>query len=249
MYDGILSTVGNTPIVKLTRLFGSSGFNLYAKMEAFNPGGSIKDRAALSIIESALDLGLIKPGDVVIESSSGNMGIGLAQACVYYKLRFICVVDPKTTQLNIEILKAFGATVDLVSTPDSQTGEFLQARINRVKTLLRSIENSFWSDQYCNPDNPLAHHRTMHEISAALNGKIDYLFCATSTCGTMRGCAEYVRANKLQTQVYAVDAVGSIIFGGNPTERLIPGHGAAVRPHSIKLIWPTSAFMSLISNV
>src|SRR5262245_10167614 len=118
MYEDILSVIGNTPLVKLTRIFRSSNFNLYAKLEALNPGGSIKDRVARGIIENALSRGLIKPGATVIESSSGNMGIGLAQVCAHYGLRFICVVDPKTTRLNIEILKAFGATVDLVSTPD-----------------------------------------------------------------------------------------------------------------------------------
>jgi cysteine synthase A len=230
MNEGILSTVGNTPLVKLTRLFKSSGFNLYAKMESFNPGGSIKDRIALNIIENAIKMGLVKPGDTIIESSSGNLGIGLAQICVYYGLRFICVVDPKTTKSNIGILKALGAIVDVVSTPDPQTGEFLQARINRVKSLLRKIENSFWPDQYRNPDNPLTHYRTMHEIANALNGNIDFLFCAASTCGTMRGCAEYIKSHGLQTKVYAVDAIGSVIFGGKPAKRLIPGHGAAVRP-------------------
>ncbi|HKX27096.1 MAG TPA: 2,3-diaminopropionate biosynthesis protein SbnA [Blastocatellia bacterium] len=230
MHESILSTVGNTPLVKLNRLFRSSGFNLYAKLEAFNPGGSIKDRAALGIVKHALAHGLIKPGDTVIESSSGNMGIGLAQVCAYYGLRFICVVDPKTTRTNLEILRAFGAIIDLVSTPDPQTGEFLQARIDRVQTLLQTIDHSFWPDQYRNPGNPLAHHRTMQEISVALDGKIDLLFCATSTCGTMRGCAEYVRAHKMSTKVYAVDAVGSVIFGGPFARRLIPGHGAAVKP-------------------
>lgn len=234
MYECILSTIGNTPLVKLTRLFKSSGFNLYAKMESFNPGGSIKDRAALNIIERALALGLIKPGDTIIESSSGNMGIGLAQVCAYYGLNFICVVDPKTTTMNIEILKAFGATVDLVSTPDPQTGEFLQARLNRVKALLGTIDNSFCTDQYRNLDNPKAQHRTMREIAEELNGDVDYLFCATSTCGTMRGCAEYIKAHKLRTKLYAVDAVGSVIFGGKPAKRLIPGHGAAVRPDLFK---------------
>jgi N-(2-amino-2-carboxyethyl)-L-glutamate synthase len=230
IHKGILSAIGNTPLVKLTRIFRSSGFNLYAKMEGVNPGGSIKDRAALSIIENALALNLIKPGDTIIESSSGNMGIGLAQVCSYYGLRFICVIDSKTTRLNIEILKAFGATVDLVTTPDPQTGEFLQARINRVKALLRKIDDSFWPDQYRNIHNPLAHHRTMQEIARALNGEIDFLFCAASTCGTMRGCAEYIKSHKLRTKVYAVDAVGSVIFGGQSAKRLIPGHGASVRP-------------------
>jgi N-(2-amino-2-carboxyethyl)-L-glutamate synthase len=234
VHKGILTTIGNTPLVKLTRLFRSSDFNLFAKMESFNPGGSVKDRAALNIIESALDLGLIKSGDTVIESSSGNMGIGLAQVCAYYGLHFICVVDPKTTPLNIEILKAFGAIVDLVSTPDPQTGEYLHARIDRVKTLLGTIDNSFCPDQYRNPGNPLAHHRTMREIAIELNGHVDFLFCATSTCGTMRGCAEYVKTHNLRTKLYAVDAVGSVIFGGKPAKRLIPGHGAAVKPALFK---------------
>jgi N-(2-amino-2-carboxyethyl)-L-glutamate synthase len=230
MYEDILSLVGNTPLVKLTRIFRSSDFNLYAKMEGFNPGGSIKDRAARSIIDNALATGMIKPGATIIESSSGNMGIGLAQVCAYYGLHFICVVDPKTTRLNLEILKAFGATIEMVSTPDPQTGEFLQARIDRVKALLGRIENSFWPDQYRNPYNPTAHHQTMHEIAKELGGKIDFIFCATSTCGTMRGCVEYVKAHKLPTKVYAVDAMGSVIFGGVPAKRLIPGHGSAVRP-------------------
>jgi 2,3-diaminopropionate biosynthesis protein SbnA len=230
IHQGILTTIGNTPLVKLTRLFRHSDFNLYAKIEGFNPAGSIKDRTALNIIKNALDTGLIKPGDTIIESSSGNMGIGMAQICAYYGLRFICVVDPKATRLNIEILKAFGATVDLVSTPDPQTGEYLQARINRVKALLQSIDNSFWPDQYRNQANPEAHHRTMREIVEALNGDVDFLFCAASTCGTIRGCAEFIKAHKLETKIYAVDAVGSVIFGGQAATRLIPGHGAAVRP-------------------
>ncbi len=230
MYNGILSTIGNTPLVKLERVFEDAEFNLYAKLEAFNPGGSIKDRTAFSIIRRAMDMGEIGPRTTVVESSSGNMGIGLAQACAYYGIRFICVVDPKTTPLNIEILKAMGAEVDLVSVPDRATGEYLPARIARVEELLLTIENSFWPDQYSNIYNARAHHQTMGEIVAELNGKVDYLFCATSTCGTMRGCAEYVRDHKLPTKIFAVDAIGSAIFGNKGCKRYIPGHGAALRP-------------------
>ena len=230
MNEGILSVIGNTPLVKLKRIFGSSGFNLFAKLESLNPGGSVKDRSALRIVEDALAIGLIRPGDTIIESSSGNMGIGLAQVCAYYGLCFICVVDPKTTRLNIDILKAFGAAVEVVSTSNSQTGDFLQARLDRVETLRKEIDRSFWPDQYRNLANPMAHHRTMHEIAGALNGEVDLLFCATSTCGTIRGCAEYIRAHRLRTRIYAVDAFGSVIFGGQFAKRLIPGHGAAVRP-------------------
>jgi cysteine synthase A len=166
----------------------------------------------------------------VIESSSGNMGIGLAQACAYYGLHFICVVDPKTTQQNIKILQAYGVEIDIVEEPDAVTGEFLQARLNRVKYLLQEIPNSICPDQYSNEYNAIAHHQTMAEILSELDGKVDYLFCATSTCGTLRGCVDYLRMHGLPTTVIAVDAVGSVIFGGERAHRLIPGHGAAIPP-------------------
>ena len=231
MSAGVLFAIGQTPLVGLQRAFSGMPFRLFAKLEGCNPGGSIKDRAAHLIISRALETGEIGPETVVIESSSGNMGIGLAQACAYYGLRLICVIDPKTTSLNVNILKAYGAEVDLVSTLDPESGEFLQARIKRVQALLDSIDNSFWPNQYCNLYNPMAHHQTMHEIVTELDGKVDYLFCTTSTCGTLRGCAEYVRSRKLRTKIIAVDAVGSVIFGGRKGSRLIPGHGAAICPH------------------
>lgn len=232
MHESILSAIGNTPLVRLDRVFDDLQFNLYAKLEAFNPGGSSKDRPAIKIIRRAIELGAIVPGEtVVIESSSGNMGIGLAQACSYYGVRFICVVDLKTTMQNIRLLEAYGAEVELVAEPDPVTGELLQARIERVKSLLYSTPGSFWPNQYANLDNPHAHHQTMDEIATQLDGKIDYLFCATSTCGTLRGCTEYIREHRLNTKTYAVDALGSVIFGGQKAcYRLVPGHGAAVRP-------------------
>jgi 2,3-diaminopropionate biosynthesis protein SbnA len=228
--EGILSAIGHTPLVRLKRVLEDIQFQLFAKLEAFNPGGSIKDRAAFSIISNALETGEVRSETTVIESSSGNMGIGLAQACAYFGLRFICVVDPKTTNQNIHILEAYGAEVDVVSEPDPSTREFLPARIHRVQTLLRSIPNSYWPNQYSNIYNARAHYQTMHEVVTTLGGSVDYLFCSTSTCGTLRGCAEYALAHNLRTKVYAVDADGSVIFGGSPKKRLIPGHGAAQRP-------------------
>jgi cysteine synthase A len=145
-------------------------------------------------------------------------------------LRFVCVIDPKTTIQNIHLLKAYGAEVDMVLEPDETTGEYLQARLNRVKSLLDSMENTFWPNQYSHRYNPIAHHQTMHEIVTELNGEVDFFFCATSTCGTIRGCAEYVKRHNLRTRIFAVDAVGSVIFGGVNRKRLLPGHGSAVRP-------------------
>lgn len=228
--NGILSTIGHTPIVRLIRALEEMPFQLYAKLEAFNPGGSIKDRAAINIISNALATGDVRPGTTVIESSSGNMGIGLAQACAYFGLRLICVVDPKTAVQNIHILQAYGAEVDVITEPDPVTEEYLPARIRRVQTLLSLIPNSYWPDQYSNTHNAEAHHQTMHEIVTALEGKVDYLLCSTSTCGTLRGCAEYVRSHQLRTKIIAVDAAGSVIFGGESKKRLIPGHGASRRP-------------------
>ena len=228
--ESILSTIGHTPLVRLKQVIPDCSFSLFAKLEGFNPGGSAKDRPALHILQEAMRSGAVKPWTVVIESSSGNLGIGLAQACRYLGLRFICVVDPKTTEQNLRILRAYGAEIDRVSEPHP-TGGFLEARIDRVQTLLQTIEDSFWTNQYANLSNARAHYRTtMDEIATELDGNIDYLFVATSTCGTLRGCAEYVRDHHLDTIIFAVDAHGSVIFGGPPAPRLIPGHGAARRP-------------------
>ncbi|HEU4931268.1 MAG TPA: 2,3-diaminopropionate biosynthesis protein SbnA [Pyrinomonadaceae bacterium] len=227
--EGVLAAIGNSPMVQLKRIFLDTHFHLFAKLEATNPGGSSKDRAALSIISKAIEKGRIRPGTTIIESSSGNMGIGLAQICAYLDLRFICVVDPKTTNQNLDLLKAYGAVVDMV-TDCERPGDFLQARIDRVQALLRLIPDSYWPNQYANHDNAKAYYQTMREIGNSLGRDPDYLFCATSTCGTVRGCAEYVRTYQLKTKVIAVDAIGSVIFGGKARKRLIPGHGAARRP-------------------
>ena len=230
MKEGILSAIGDTPLIKMVNVFSPLRFRLFAKLEMFNPGGSMKDRPAVNMIREGLRSGLIRADSVIIESSSGNMGIGLAQACSYFGLKFICVIDAKTTVQNRVLLQAYGAEVNLVDKPDPETGEFLQARLNRVKELLALHKNAFWTNQYSNTHNSDAHHQTMHEIVTALDGKVDYLFCSASTCGTLRGCSEYIRKQELPTKIIAVDALGSVIFDGKPAKRLIPGHGAAVRP-------------------
>lgn len=228
---GILGAIGATPLVELTRLEPASPFRTFAKLEALNPGGSIKDRSALEMLRESIRSGRVVPGrTVVVESSSGNLGIGLAQVCGYYGIRFRCVVDPKTNQQNIAIMRAFGAEVEVVTETDPVTGEYLPVRIRRVRELLTGTEHAYWPNQYANPLNPRAHHTTMREIVEALAGRLDFLFCSTSSCGTLRGCAEYVRAQGLPTKIVAVDAVGSAIFGLPAGPRLIPGHGAAVRP-------------------
>jgi cysteine synthase A len=229
--DSVLSAVGRTPLVRLSRLFPGADFTVYGKLEALNPGGSIKDRPAALMLQRALDRGVIDRDTVIVESSSGNMGIGLAQACAYRGLRFVCVTDVKTTAQNIAILRAYGAEVECVTEPDPETGELLPARLHRVQQLLERFGNAWWPNQYASRDNSDAHYEsTMFEIVEALDGAVDYVFSATSTCGTIRGCLEFVRAHRLRTQVVAVDAVGSLIFGQTPAKRMIPGLGAGLRP-------------------
>lgn len=230
MIRGILDTIGNTPLVPLLRLFSPQKFRLYAKLESVNPGGSIKDRAALTILRNALEAGLINTDSTIVESSSGNMGIGLAMATSYLGIRFVCVVDPRTTAQNVNILRIYGADVEMVQKPDPVSGEYLPARIARVRALLKTIPNSFWPNQYANYWNAQAHHTTFREIARDLGEFPDVLLCATSTCGTLRGCSDCARLDGAHTRIVAVDSVGSIIFGGPPSKRLIPGMGAAIRP-------------------
>lgn len=231
MGRGILSAVGDTPLVELERIFSSAPFRCFAKLEGLNPGGSSKDRPATAIIEAALAAGTVRPGSLVIEASSGNTGIGLAQACTFYGLRFLCLIDPKTTAQNVDILRAYGAEIELVEQPDPETNEFLTAKLKRVRELLATIEGSFWADQYANVENPASHYRTtMREIVRDLGSPPDFLFCATATCGTLRGCVDYIREHRLETRVVAVDAEGSLIFSSQQKKRLVPGLGSALRP-------------------
>jgi cysteine synthase A len=231
VHQGILSTVGNTPLVRLDRLVPGTSRRIYAKLERFNPGGSIKDRAALNMLRGRVESGQLVPGrSVVIESSSGNLAIGLAQICAYYGIRFICVVDPKTTRQNLAVLRAYQAEVEMIGAPDPDTGEYLPARVRRVQELLASMPHAYRPNQYANPLNAAAQRQTMAEIVAALDGRVDYLFLSTGTCGTLVGCGDYLREQGLPTRIVAVDAVGSAIFGQAPRPRLIPGHGASVIP-------------------
>ncbi|MDQ6423344.1 2,3-diaminopropionate biosynthesis protein SbnA [Paenibacillus sp. LHD-117] len=231
MRDSWLNQIGGTPLVRLSRLFPEQrGIRAYAKLELMNPSGSAKDRPALRILEHAWKDGRIGPGSVVVESSSGNMAISMAAICRLLGLKFICVIDPRTAKQNIEIMKAYGAEVSYVADPDPATGEFLPARLQRVQELLALTPDGFWPNQYGNPHNYLAHSEgTMPEIVREL-GRVDYVIGGVSTCGTMFGCSAYIHASGLPTKVVAVDAVGSVIFGGEKGPRKFPGLGAGIVP-------------------
>ena len=232
MAGGILGAIGGTPLVHLEKIFASSHFDCFAKLEGLNPGGSSKDRPSVAIIEGALQTGEIDSNTLIVESSSGNTGIGLAQVCAYHGLRFRCLVDPKVTQQNIDILTAYGAEVEMIKQPDPETGELLPAKLKRIEEILKTTRNSFWVDQYASPENSGAHYRsTVKEILRDLDGRmLDYLFIATATCGTVRGCLDYLVDHGYPTKVIAVDGLGSQIFSNVQHTRLIPGLGSGICP-------------------
>jgi len=227
--DGILATVGQTPLVRLRRQYAEHDIDVWAKLESFNPTGSAKDRPAVRMLQDAIALGEAGPGTTVIESSSGNLGVALARACRFHGMRFICVVDSRAPSISVETIRALGASVHVVTEPDPATGDLLVARLALVAQLLERTPGAFWPDQYANPENPGAHAvGTMREIDEALDGAIDVVLVATSTAGTIAGCCDFLRANGRSTRVIAVDAVGSALFGGTRGPRKLPGFGAGI---------------------
>ncbi|UWQ49091.1 2,3-diaminopropionate biosynthesis protein SbnA [Leisingera caerulea] len=227
--DNLLDLIGQTPMVRLPRYLDKPEVNLLAKVEALNPGGSAKDRPARHMIERALADGRLSPGDTVVESSSGNMGIGLAQTCAVHRLNFICVVDPNAQAQNVAIIRALGGRIEMVE--QALNGDFLAARLERVNALLEEAGDRFWPNQYANLDNPASHEAgTVAEIDAALPGQVDYLFVACSSTGTARGCRDFLRAKGRNTRVVAVDAEGSTLFDGTAGPRKISGMGAGRLP-------------------
>ncbi|MDO6821319.1 2,3-diaminopropionate biosynthesis protein SbnA [Zobellia sp. 1_MG-2023] len=221
----ILDTIGNTPLVHLSRFFGKE--HVYAKLESANPAGSMKDRTSHLIVSELLRNGNVMEGGTIVESSSGNMAVGLAQACRFYGLKLKVVVDVNLNKQTHKLLTTYGADVIMVNEP-LPDGGFLAARLKKVNELLDTIPGSIWSNQYGNPNNPKAYFAVMEEITNSLSQNLDYLFVATSTCGSLMGCANYIEQNELNTKLIAVDANGSVLFGGRPEKRKIPGHGASV---------------------
>jgi len=230
LYTSVVACVGRTPLVELRRQFPPPGPAVIAKLELVNPSGSMKDRSAAYILERGLADGTITSASRLIESSSGNFGIALATAARVHGLEFTCVVDPKTTPANLRILLRLGAEVELVTDADEH-GCFLGARLRRVAELCRERPGSVWVNQYANEGNWLAHyHGTAAEILADLDRPIDCLVVPVSTTGTILGLARRLRGAFPALHVVAVDAAGSVIFGGPAGPRHVPGLGAGRRP-------------------
>ncbi|MDO5745952.1 MAG: pyridoxal-phosphate dependent enzyme, partial [Micrococcaceae bacterium] len=218
-----------SPTVKLQRLFEEPGIEVFAKLDLLQLSGSTKERTANSLIEALLASGRLAPGGMIVESTSGNLGVALARQSAVRGIRFIAVVDEAANRSAIEVMSAYGAGIDMVPTPPD--GNRLAARRERVQRLLTENPGSVTTNQYGSPENPGAHFSTtMPEIMDAVDGRLDMLFVATSTTGTLLGCQRYLRQHHKQTKLVAVDACGSVLFGGETGPRRFPGLGAGIVP-------------------
>lgn len=229
-----LELIGNTPVVKLNKLVDAEYASLYAKLEGFNLGGSSKDRAAKGMIEAAEQDGTLRPGGTIVESSSGNLAIGLALVARLKGYKAICVVDPKVSDVNLSVMKAFGADVHMVREAD-ENGNYLMARINAAKALAESCDNSFWTNQYDNLDSPEAYRSTIaQEIYEDFGEDLDWVVLPTGTAGLATGCSLGLKERIPSVEIMAVDAEGSIIFGTPPGKRTLTGIGAAIVPGNLR---------------
>jgi N-(2-amino-2-carboxyethyl)-L-glutamate synthase len=216
--------IGGTPVHQLN----NPDFNLFVKLESLNFTGSIKDRAAYYMIRRGIERGLINDETVVIESSSGNFAVAMSFICSAIGIKFIPVIDPNISPLYERILNVAATQVVKVKQLD-RTGGYLLTRIEEVKRLCGTYKNSFWPNQYDNPDNYKAYRTMCEEIEQRFD-RLDYLFIAVSSCGTITGLSSVIRRKFPDVRIVAVDVEGSVIFGQTPQKRYVSGIGSSMVP-------------------
>jgi len=210
VYDNILETIGNTPLIKLHRVVADLPCDVYAKVESFNPGNSIKDRMALKMLEVAEKEGKIKPGGTIIEGTSGNTGMGLALAAIVKGYKCIFATTDKQSKEKADILKAMGAEV--IVCPTNVEPEDPRSYYSVSKRLATEIPNSWYVNQYDNLANRQAHYeQTGPEIWQQTEGRVTHLVVAAGTGGTIVGTGMYLKEQNPNVQVWAIDTYGSLL--------------------------------------
>ena len=225
LFDNILQTIGKTPLVKLHRVTDGLSCNLYAKCEFMNPGGSVKDRIGYWMVEAAEKAGRIKPGDTLIEATSGNTGIGIALAGAVKGYKVIITMPEKMSHEKQVVLEALGAII--YRTPTEAAWDSPESHISLALKLQKEIPNSHILDQYKNPENPNIHYMTTaQEIWDDLNGKVDMVVMTAGTGGTITGVAKRLKELNPKIKIIGVDPYGSILGGGTEIKSyLVEGIG------------------------
>jgi cysteine synthase A len=224
--DDITQLVGETPMLQLKRLVPAGSADVFAKLEYLNPGGSVKDRAAIGIIRRAEREGKLSPGGTIVEATAGNTGIGLALIGVNrgYKVRLF--VPEKFSEEKVTIMRALGAEV--FRTPDA---EGMQGAIREAKALVAGDPTAFMAGQFENPANPDYHYETTaHEIFEQMDGKVDAVVLGCGTSGTFSGVARYLKEKSSRVWAVVVETQGSVYGGGQPGPHKVEGIGASFIP-------------------
>jgi S-sulfo-L-cysteine synthase (3-phospho-L-serine-dependent) len=226
-----LSSVGNTPVIRIGSPFTVDDRGFWAKLEGANPSGSMKDRAAQHMLMCARQRGELTPGAPIVESTSGSLGLGLALAGAVHGHPVVLVTDPGMEPALRRLAAAYGARISLVTTAHP-TGGWQQARLDRVQALRTRLPGSFFPDQYNNPDNIRAYLSLGAELISQL-GHIDILVCSVGTGGHSSGAHTFVREHCPDVRLVGVDAVGSTIFGQPAGCRLMRGLGSSIYPRNV----------------
>ncbi|MEM0952286.1 MAG: cysteine synthase family protein [Cyanobacteria bacterium P01_H01_bin.74] len=223
--NNITEAIGNTPLVKLNRMFAEfPEITVLAKVEFVNPNGSMKDRIALQMITRAEAAGLIQPGDTLVEPTSGNTGLGLAMVCAAKGYKLVITMPLKMSEEKRRLIRAFGA--ELILAPTELAHDHPDSYIEVAKRIARERPNTHMLNQYENPGNPEAHYiSTGPEIWAQTGGKFDYFVSGMGTGGTITGIASFFKEKNPAIQIIGADPVGSIFSGGQPGQYLVEGIG------------------------
>ncbi|MEE4672719.1 cysteine synthase family protein [Pseudomonas alliivorans] len=225
--NSLSELIGNTPLIKVSETNKNC---IFGKLEYLNPTGSLKDRTAYGLLSKAMASGDLREGMGVVESTSGNLGHALASLCAALQIKFVCVMDPKTSVQNVELVKAYGGEVVLVTEKDADGG-YQKNRIKKAREIAANDDGLINLDQYDNPDALNYHAETTgKEILQQTNGRVDLVVGAVSTGSSLCGIAKYLKSVNPNIKVAAIEPYGSTIFGGISTPFLMNGIGLSFTP-------------------